>query len=45
MSMNVSKYTYKSLEGEDIDWEYKKKYRDNTPQINPEAYFSDYNRV
>ena len=31
MSMNISNYTLKSLQGRDVDWEYKKKYRDNTP--------------
>jgi hypothetical protein len=26
-------------------WEYKKKYRDRDPTLNPEAYFYDYNMI
>ncbi len=26
-------------------WEYKKKYRDNDPMLNPEAYFYDYQQI
>ena len=26
-------------------WEYKKKYRDRDPVLNPEAYFYDYNLI
>ena len=41
-AMNRENYTLKTLEGADQDWEYKKKYRDNTPQLNPSAYFADH---
>ena len=35
----------RSNEGEDPNWLYKKKYRDNTPVIGPEAYFAGYNQT
>lgn len=30
---------------EQPNWEYKKKYRDNTPIINPDAYFAGENQL
>jgi len=45
ISMNRENYQYKSKEGIDEYWEYKKKYRDNTPEINAGAYFSDHNPI
>lgn len=43
--MNKENYRYKSLKGTDEYWEYKKKYRDNFPELNPNAYFSDHNPI
>jgi len=43
LSMNRENYHYKSKEGTDEYWEHKKKYRDNTPELNAEAYNSDHN--
>lgn len=43
LSLNHENYTLKTWEGFAQDHEYKKKYRDNTPQINPDAYFADHN--
>uniref|UniRef100_A0A7S3MX36 Uncharacterized protein n=1 Tax=Strombidium inclinatum TaxID=197538 RepID=A0A7S3MX36_9SPIT len=32
-------------DGEQPNWEYKKKYRDNTPILKPEAYYAGHNQV
>ena len=42
MSMNSEKYQYRDWDDYDQpNWEYKKKYRDNTPILNSNAYFAD----
>jgi hypothetical protein len=42
ISMNAEKYTMRDWDDYDQpNWEYKKKYRDNTPLLNPNAYFAD----
>jgi hypothetical protein len=28
-----------------VEWEYKKKYRDKDPELNPEAYLYDYKYI
>ena len=43
--MNMPNYSLRDWSDSSQDWEYKKKYRDNTPQISPEAFYSDHNRV
>ena len=40
VSMNRQDYQYREDHGVQPIWEYKKKYRDNTPVIGPEAYFA-----
>jgi len=46
LSMNRQDYRLDDwTAGEQPNWEYKKKYRDNTPIISPDAYFADYNVV
>lgn len=41
MTMNRTDYKTQDMDaGETPNWEYKKKYRDNTPIINPSAYFA-----
>lgn len=45
-SMSMNKLNYKLRDWEDgmaANWEYKKKYRDNTPMIDPDAYFAGHN--
>lgn len=42
----MNKQNYKFEDHNDINYEvneYKKKYRDRSPALNPEAYFYDYN--
>lgn len=42
LSMNTERYTYRDWDDYDQpNWEYKKKYRDNTPLLDPNAYFAD----
>lgn len=44
LSMNRLNYQVRDWEdGMGANWEYKKKYRDNTPIIEPDAYFADHN--
>jgi len=45
LSMNRENYKHEDWSGDKPNWEYKKKYRDNTPIIRPEAYYSDYNQI
>lgn len=45
MSMNREDYQYRDDSGIQPIWEYKKKYRDRTPEINPEAYYAGENMV
>ena len=46
ISMNPEDYMYRDWEdGDQPNWEYKKKYRDFTPLINPQAFFADANPV
>ena len=44
--MNTEKYQLRDWEdGDQPNWEYKKKYRDYTPLINPDAYFAESNQI
>jgi len=44
--MNTENYTLRDWEdGQGPNWEYKKKYRDNTPLINPDAFFASHNET
>ena len=44
LSMNRVNYQLQDWDdGQAPNWEYKKKYRDNTPIIGPDAYFAGYN--
>jgi hypothetical protein len=44
--MNKGNYKYEDEENSMTPiWEYKKKYRDKDPIINPEAYFYDYKNI
>ena len=46
MSMTAQKYSNRDWDDYDQpNWEYKKKYRDNTPLINEDAYFADHNVI
>mmetsp|Transcript_1616 Transcript_1616/g.2856 ORF Transcript_1616/g.2856 Transcript_1616/m.2856 type:complete len:378 (-) Transcript_1616:177-1310(-) len=46
MTMNKTDYQYQDWDKNiQPSWEYKKKYRDVTPIIGPEAYDSNYNRM
>lgn len=41
--MNRQNYQLRDEEGEAPTWEYKKKYRDKSPVISPDAYFAGHN--
>jgi ribosomal protein S18 len=43
LMMNRQNYQHRNEEGTAPTWEYKKKYRDTTPVISPEAYFAGHN--
>lgn len=46
MAMNVTDYKYIDDKNPSFPiWEYKKKYRDRDPVLNPEAYFYDFNQI
>lgn len=46
MAMNVQNYKYNDEKNPSFPiWEYKKKYRDRDPVLNPEAYFYDYKQI
>jgi len=45
MSMNPQDYQYRDDSGQAPIWEHKKKYRDKTPQISPEAYYSGHDMI
>lgn len=45
MAMNREDYQYRDWEGEAANWEYKKKYRDMTPILNPSAYFAGHDQT
>ena len=43
MSMNRQNYKLADDRGQSPTWEYKKKYRDNSPILDASAYFADHN--
>ena len=45
LSMNRENLKSEDWSGDKPNWEYKKKYRDTTPVIRPEAYYSDFNQI
>jgi len=46
MSMNKEDFRLRDWsQGDQPNWEYKKKYRDTTPIINPSSYFADHDQV
>jgi ribosomal protein S18 len=46
LSMNSERYQQRDWKDYDQpNWEYKKKYRDNTPLLKPDAYFADNNVI
>ena len=46
MAMNPTDYKHIDEKNPSFPiWEYKKKYRDRDPVLNPEAYFYDYNQI
>lgn len=47
-TLAINKQNYKFEDKDDTTfpiWEYKKKYRDRDPTLNPEAYFYDYKLI
>jgi len=47
-SLTMSQRDWQYNNWDDTDqpnWEYKKKYRDTTPQVAPEAYYSEHNHI
>ena len=46
ISLNKEDYQYRDVStGEGPNWEYKKKYRDMTPILEPGAYYADHNVI
>lgn len=45
VSMSPRDYQYREDSGTAPIWEYKKKYRDKTPVIGPEAYFAGHDVI
>lgn len=46
MSMNRTDYRLRDwTQGAQPNWEYKKKYRDNTPIVDPSAYYAGHDEV